>query len=144
MNTSISHFLQEQSCANICVVDAAGKPYCFSCFYAFDLHDGLLSFKSSSDTYHVRLMRNNPNVAGTVLPDKLNKLLIQGIQFEGYVLPGHHPMAIQGHHWYIKKHPMSLAIPGEVWTIQLNLVKFTDSTKVFGKKTNWNRSEHLV
>lgn len=140
MKTTITHFLQEQSCANICVVDAAGKPYCFSCFYVFDAEEGLLHFKSSNDTYHVRLLKNNPNVAGTVLPDSLNKLIVKGIQLEGCLLPAHHPLVAQAHRRYLRKYPMSAVIAGEVWTIQVNFVKFTNSSKVFGKKTIWNRA----
>ena len=144
MNESIIHFLEEQSCANICCVDAAGKPYCFSCFYAFHAEEGLLCFKSSPDTYHARLMKMNPNVAGTILPDKLNKLLIKGIQFEGIIVPDDHPLAEKGHRCYVQSHPLSMAIPGEVWTIQINNIKLTDSTKVFGRKTHWTRNEQEV
>ena len=144
MNTSISDFLKEQTCASICVVDAAGKPYCFSCFYVFDPAEGLLCFKSSIDTYHMQLIKNNPNIAGTVLPDKLNKVMIKGIQFEGCVLSIQHHLAGNGCKLYVKKYPMSLAIPGKVWAIQVNMVKLTDSSKVFGKKTIWNRAELVV
>ncbi len=144
MNTAISDFLKEQTCANICTVDAAGKPYCFSCFYVFDAAEGLLCFKSSADTYHMQLIKHNPHIAGTVLPDKLNKLMVKGIQFDGSILPQQHHLAIHGKHLYVKKYPMSVTIPGEVWTIQVNMLKLTDSSKVFGKKIIWNRTEPVV
>jgi hypothetical protein len=86
-------------------------------------------------------MKKNPFVAGTVLPDKLNKLIVKGIQFEAIVLDEHHPLAIRDPGLYYKKHPIALAIPGEIWTIQINSIKMTDSTKLFGKKTTWTRGE---
>ena len=144
MNESISHFLQEQSCANICCVDANGNPFCFSCFYAFHAEEGLLCFKSSPDTHHAQVMKMNPNVAGTVLPDKLNKLLIKGLQFEGMIIPDYDPLAETGRNCYVQSHPLSIAIPGEIWTIQINRIKLTDSSKVFGKKTHWERNEQTV
>lgn len=144
MNESIIHFLHEQSCANICCVDADCKPYCFSCFYAFDKEEGLLFFKSSPDTHHAKLMKQNPQVAGTILPDKLNKLLIKGIQFEGIILPDYHLLSEKGRKCYVQSHPLSIAIPGEIWTIQVNEIKLTDSTKVFGKKTRWARTVEEV
>ena len=144
MNTTISDFLKEQTCANICAVDAAGMPYCFSCFYVFDAADGLLCFRSSADTYHIQLIKHNPNIAGTVLPDKLNKLLVKGIQFNGSILLPKHHHAIHGKHLYVKKYPMSVAIPGEIWTVQVNMLKLTDSSKVFGKKIIWNRADLMV
>ena len=144
MNETIIHFLKEQSCANICCVDATGAPFCFSCFYAFHAEEGLLCFKSSPDTHHAQLMKANPQVAGTVLPDKLNKVLIKGIQFEGIIIPDYDPLAEAGRRCYIQSHPLSIAIPGEIWTIQINTIKLTDSSKVFGKKTRWARNEQAV
>ena len=41
---------------------------------------------------------------------------------------------------YHRKHPIALAIKGEVFTIRLDSIKMTDSTKVFGKKIFWNRT----
>ena len=141
MGESIIHFLLEQTCANIACVDEQGKPWCFSCFYAFSTEDGLLFFKSSPGSHHAMLMKNNRNIAGTVLPDKLNKLLIKGLQFSGNILSADHPLAIKSNLSYLKKFPLSITIPGEIWTVLLDSVKLTDSSKVFAKKINWNRVE---
>ena len=79
MNESIIQFIKEQTFTSICCVDETGKPYCFSCFYAFNSIAGLLYFKSSAGSHHAQLMKKNPFVAGTILPDKLNQILIKGI-----------------------------------------------------------------
>lgn len=78
MNETIIRFLQQQICATICCVDEQGKPWCFSCFYAFNREKKLLYFKSSADSYHSTLMKGNPFISGTILPDKLNRLLVKG------------------------------------------------------------------
>jgi len=140
MNETIIQFLQKQTCATICCVDEQEKPYCFSCFYAFNPEDGLLYFKSSANSHHSELMKKNPFIAGTILPDKLNKLIVKGIQFEGILLDSQHAMVKQSGSNYLKKHPISLAIPGEVWTVQISHIKMTDSTKGFGKKIAWKRA----
>jgi len=140
MNDSITRFLQRQTCATICCVDELGKPYCFSCFYVFDCKERLLYFKSSADSHHSVLLKKNPIIAGTILPDKLNVLFVKGVQFEGFVLDEHQPLAIQASAYYHKKHLIALAIPGEIWTVQINYIKMTDSTKGFGKKITWSRS----
>ena len=141
MNETIIRFLQKQTCATICCVDEQGKPYCFNCFYAFNSEEGLLYFKSSAESYHAALMRIHPFVAGTILPDKLNRILVKGVQFEGIALDAHHPMTRQASGHYHKKYPIALAIAGEIWSIQINQVKMTDSAKGFGKKIAWKRSE---
>ena len=141
MNEIIIQFIQKQTCATLCCIDEQGKPYCFSCFYVFNCKEGLLYFKSSSDSHHSELMKKNPFIAGTILPDKLNKLLVKGAQFDGIVLNTNHPSANRASGYFLKKHLMALAIPGDIWTIQINHIKMTDSTMGFGKKITWNRDE---
>lgn len=141
MNEKIIEFLQEQTCAGICCLDENGRPYCFSCFYAFNSSAGLLYFKSSANSHHTGLMKSNPFVAGTILPDKLNKIQIKGIQFEAMVLDTQQPLVKRSLGIYLKKHPLALAIPGDTWALQINFIKMTDSTLGFGKKIIWNRNE---
>lgn len=133
MNEKIIRFLQQQTCATICFVDEQGKPYCFNCFYAFNHEHGLLYFKSPADSYHSRLMKTNPQIAGTILPDKLNTLLIKGVQFDGQVLKEQDPLSGKATLLYHKKHPLALTITGETHTIRINRIKLTNGTKRFGK-----------
>ena len=77
MKESIIQFIKKQTCASICCVDKNGSPYCFSCFYAFNSDEGLLYFKSSSGTRHSEIISENPCIAGTILPDRLNKLMVK-------------------------------------------------------------------
>lgn len=141
MNEAITRFLEEQTCATICCTDDNGNPYCFSCYYVFNKENDVLYFKSSAEAHHSALLKNNPGIAGTVLPDKLNKLITKGVQLQGEVLQHLHSMAKDAYLRYHKKYPMALAIKGEVFTIQLNEIKLTDSKFGFGKKINWKRQE---
>ena len=100
-------------------------------------------YKSSDAARHTSLVKNNPLVAGTVLPDKLNKLMIKGIQFSGIVLQPEHDALKDATKFYYAAHPMALAMQGQLWTVQLNYIKMTDSTLGFAKKLSWNREEIL-
>ena len=144
MEDRIIKFISEQTCASICCADQPDSPYCFSCVYAFDSEEKLLYYKSSAGTRHSEILLHHPAVAGTILPDKLNMLHIKGIQFEGIVLPADHPFARHASARYYKKHPLALTQPGSIWTIQLNFIKFTDSSLGFGKKITWNRQEEII
>jgi len=141
MNKTITQFIQEQTCAGICCMDETGKPYCFSCYYAFNAEKGLLYFKSSRESHHAVLLLQHPFVAGTVLPDKLNKLTVKGIQFEGVLLDKEHPLAGNASALYHQANPLALAVPGDIWTIQIDSIKMTDSTLGFGKKITWEREQ---
>lgn len=139
MDETIIRFLKGQTCATICCTDEAGKPYCFNCYYLADGHKGLLYFKTSADTHHASLLAGNPVIAGTILPDKLIKLVVRGVQWQGELLPLLHPLAKDAYLQYHRKYAMALAIKGEVFTIQINSIKMTDSSLGFGKKTSWSR-----
>lgn len=139
MTKRIEDFLRTQSSATVCCVDEDLKPYCFSCFYVYNGNEQLLYFKSSLQTKHSQLLLRHPTVSGTILPDKLNKLLIKGLQFEGEVLPLENVDTKQAAQYYHQQNPMALAISGAVWVIQLNSIKFTDAALGFAKKMHWNR-----
>jgi len=138
---TIRNFIADQTCSTVCCVGKENDPYCFSCFYAFDPEEGSIYFKSSPDTLHAKMMKENHFVAGTIQMDKLNKLMIKGVQFRGVAMSPEHPLARNGNSKYYRKFPMALAMPGEVWTLRLSHIKMTDNTLSFGKKIEWTRAE---
>ena len=140
MNQSIVKFIKSQTCATICCINENNDPYCFSCFYAFDIAQGLLYFKSSFDTEHIKILQQNPIVAGAILPDKFQRLIVQGIQFYGKLMAQNDDKIKISKSQYYKRFPFALAIPGEVWIIEIENIKMTDSTKGFGHKTTWNKN----
>ncbi len=131
-------FLEAQTCASICCM-GDDVPWCFSCFYAFDPDNNMIYYKSSTDTKHSALITENGRVSGTVLPDRLRKISVQGVQFQGTVLALNDAATASASAYYHKVHPMALAIPGQVWALQLDYIKMTDSTLGFGKKMIWKR-----
>lgn len=135
------NFLLNQSVVTICCTDEETNPYCFPCFFAFNSKLQLLYFKTSSSSYHSVLFRNKPEIAGTILPDKLNVLALKGVQFEGAVLPLDHSLMHNSSRYYYQKYPLALIIPGEIYAIQLSTIKMTDGAKGFGKKVTWRRNE---
>jgi len=141
MKNSIVEFIENQKSSTLCCVDEYGKPYCFSCLYVFNAEHVLLYFKSSSKSKHCGILLKNPSVAGTILPDKINVLMIKGIQFEGTVLPANHFLANQASLYYYKKNPGAVAIGGDIWIVRIDNIKMTDSKLGFGKKITWSRNE---
>jgi uncharacterized protein len=142
MDQRIIRFIDEQQAASICCQDAEGHPYCFTTFFAFDAGRQLLFYKSSADSYHAHVMEPGHKVAGTILPDKLNPLAIKGVQFTGTVLPLNDPLRHAGAAYYAK-YPFAIAMPGDLWTVQVEMIKYTDNTLGFGKKTVWRKEEEL-
>lgn len=139
MNENILNFINENKIATICCLDIDNKPYCFNCFYVFEPIQKLLFFKSSAQTFHAQSLKLNPEISGTILPQKINILTLKGLQFSGQVLYKDFPLAVSPANYYHQRNPMALAKGGEVWCIQLGKAKMTDSTKVFGAKLTWEK-----
>ncbi len=144
MNDNILSFLKKQTAASICCVNELNEPYAFSCFFAFNSTEKLLYFKSPVAAYHSKLLLHNPKVSGTIMPDKLNKLAIKGIQFVGVLLAESDPLCRDASKIYHSKFPLAFAIPGVVWTIQLTQVKMIDNFPGMFKKYSWDRSEKTI
>lgn len=140
MHEEIAAFIKANKVATICCVNEDIAPYCFNCFYTFQEKAHLLLFKSSVNSYHSKLLLKNYQIAGTILPTKLELLSLKGIQFSGRILYDSFPGQVRPEISYHKAYPFAIAKPGQVWCIQLEMVKMTDNTRTFGKKTEWCKS----
>lgn len=141
MNQRITDFLIKQTATSISFVNEKNQPCIFSCFFAFNSTGVLLYYKSAESSYHSRIVLKNPKVAGTIMPDKLNKLAIKGIQFTGEVLMPGDPLSADGSKIYYHKFPFAVAIPGILWTIRLDEVRMTNNTMGILEKLSWFRKE---
>ncbi|HEV7330867.1 MAG TPA: pyridoxamine 5'-phosphate oxidase family protein [Flavisolibacter sp.] len=137
MDKRISRFIKGQKVATICCVEGDNKPYCFSCFYAFDEAKMQLYFKSAANTHHMQLLKDRPFLSGSILPDKLNPLALQGIQFSGLLIDKIECAAAKS--VYHNRYPFALAMSGTVYTIELQWIKMTDNTLNFGTKLIWEK-----
>lgn len=141
MNDKILTFLEKQTAASICCVNEINEPYSFSCFFAFNGKENLLYYKSNPSAYHSKILMQNPKVSGTIMPDKLNKLAVKGIQFTGVVLAENDPLCLDAFKKYHSRFPLAIAVPGVVSVIQLNQLKMTDNVPGIFKKHLWQREE---
>lgn len=138
IDQEISDFIKSQTVATIaCVED--GKPYCFNCYYAFIEESGLLIYKSSYNTRHEKIMEKNKLISGTIIPEQIEVSVIKGIQLEGLLLNDSLDLTMKASAAYYLKFPFAMAIPGKLYTIELQTLKYTDNTKGFGYKQQWQK-----
>jgi uncharacterized protein YhbP (UPF0306 family) len=134
---NIRGFFEKNRVATICVTDGRNMPYCFTCFFVISGEHPTLVFKSSYGTAHEDATRLETEIAGTVLPEKLDLLKIKGIQFTGHTL-NEADIDQKLIFDYYNKYPFGRVMPGYIWAVKLRVIKFTDNTNVFGQKTFWN------
>lgn len=142
MDATIAAYLNEQKLASVCCVDAEGFPHCFNCYFGFDEANVWLYFKSSPDTTHAQIIAYNPRIAGTILPAKVSPLDTRGIQFTAEVLGREQFSSLRAGRLYYKRYPFALAMPGDIYAVQLNSIKLTETHNGLKKKWLWKRTEH--
>lgn len=135
---AILKFINSHHTANICCVND-GRPYCFTAFYALDAANLYLYIKSSiENTFHGSLLQSHPSVAGTIVGNTDDVSKIQGIQFCGRMHPAddYTPQASAIYH---SQFPIAKEVPGDMWVLIPDWIKYTDNTRGFGNKTLWKR-----
>lgn len=138
MDERIVKFISSQKCITICTAEN-NKPYCANCFYAFIPEENILVFKSDRNTKHISQALANNYVAGTILADVETTGTLRGIQFTAaFNIPSDN-LVEKSKKAYYNRFPFALAVPGDLWTVELVTVKLTDNILGFGKKLNWQK-----
>jgi len=134
---NIKEFISTNQIASVCFVDENHLPYCINCFFAIDAERNLIIFKSSTGTRHHNHTVAKAAIAGTILPEKIEKLKIRGAQFNATILSNEELATFNCSASYYKQYPFALAMPGYIWAAKFDFIKFTDNTLGFGNKTIW-------
>ncbi len=138
IDEEIVAFINENKVATICTSNN-DEPYCFNCYFSFLEKDGILVFKSSGLTKHDKMLQENAKIAGTIIPEKVDVVSIRGIQLEGVLLNENIELGLKSSTSYYLKYPFAMAMPGKLFAIQIDKMKFTDNTRGFGFKQSWER-----
>ncbi len=139
MNEKIETFIAAQKNLTLCTCNE-NEPFCANCFYAFLIENNSLVFKSNRKTTHVSNGIINNKVAGTILPDVSKMGTIKGIQFLGKFIEPKAELLTMAQKIYYKRFPFALAMPGDIWLIELHSIKMTDNTIGIGNKISWERT----
>ncbi|MFH1005132.1 MAG: pyridoxamine 5'-phosphate oxidase family protein [Bacteroidota bacterium] len=136
----ITKFISTQTCLMISTVSHS-NPFCASCFYTYLENMNMLVFKSKTETQHIQNALKNDSVAGIIHPDKLNKARIRGIQFTGKFIVPKEKLLKEAKKKYYLQYPLSLAMSGKLWVIELDSIKLTDNQLGFGKRLEWEKKK---
>ena len=136
---NIKIFIDKNQVSTVCFVDGNNHPYCINCFYVFDSSSAILIFKSSHSTKHDSFIKSGEPTSGTIIEDQIDVTKLKGIQFTGILINQQQIIENKLQLLYTTKFPMSIAIPGYLWGIQLQYLKFTDNSFVFRNKTIWEK-----
>lgn len=137
---NIVDFIQEHKAVSICCLDGEGKPYCYTCYYAFLPEQGWLVYKSGFGTAHESFIQNRVEAAATIIPEQIEVATIRGVQIQGTHLADYLANTFIAAQMYYLRFPFAVAVLGKLFVLRLDVIKFTDNTRKFGYKEIWQRS----
>jgi len=106
-------------------------------FYVYNRESASFIVASSDNTTHIKNIKKNKLVAGSVVLETKTVGKIQGLQFRGEFLKLEDKSLKQ---LYFKAFPYALAMNPKLWQIKIKYFKLTDNTLGFGKKLIWEKS----
>ena len=137
ISSEITEFINSNKTATVCCTDGS-KPYCFSIFYSVLADEGCLVFKSAENTTHMQILAGNNLVAGTVIASEISMAKVEGIQFEGQIIDTNTKGNKAARSYYLR-YPFAVAMPGNIWVIEINSIKYTRTTNGIPHKKKWHR-----
>ncbi len=138
MDGNISAYLKRNRVFTL-ATSVDGQPYCAHCFYVYDTKGQQLIFLSDSATRHIREVKENSLVAGTVSTNVKMVARLKGVQFTGtFVIPDK-AQEVEFYKLYYARFPFARVHSSEIWSVRLDHIKMTDNTLGFGTKLIWNR-----
>ncbi len=133
MDKKIPSFIQKHHLLTLAT--SGERLWCCSMFYAYDPDTVSFIVASDETTEHMKNVKHNGYVAGTVAVETKSVGKIQGIQFIGVM--EHCPDILKS--LYFEAFPYARVMNPTLWSIRLDEVKMTDNTLGFGKKVTWKR-----
>ncbi len=137
----ITDFLKEHHVLTL-ATNIGDESWCSNCFYTYIDDEASFLFTSDSDTKHIQMGLENPNVSGSVVLETKVVGKIRGIQFTGELQKVENTEHSKYRLKYLKKFPFAIIINTDLWIVKLNQIKMTDNRLGFGKKLYWNISEN--
>jgi len=131
----IAAFIEQHHLLSLATIGQ--RLWCCSMFYAFDPEAVAFIVASDESTEHMRNIKDNEYVAGTVALETKTVGKIQGIQFAAHVRKADDE---ESQRVYFTRFPYARVMNPTLWRIELDEVKMTDNTLGFGKKISWKRS----
>jgi uncharacterized protein YhbP (UPF0306 family) len=115
------------------------KPWCANCFYIYLEQENCFVFTSDDETRHVHDVKQNINVAGSVVLETNTVGKIRGIQFQGTMEIPEKDFSSKAKIAYLKRFPYAVLMKTTLWVLHLNYIKMTDNRLGFGKKLIWEK-----
>jgi len=143
IDKKITEFINEHHVATFTVSD--GKDiWSWHALYVYLVEENLFVIASESKTKHIQMLLNGGNsvLAGAIALETETIGLIRGVQFKAEIKICNGTILNKYRLRYLKRFPYAVLVGGDLWTIKMTEIKFTDNRLGFGKKLIWKVSDN--
>lgn len=113
--------------------------WCSNMFYVYLEDIVAFLFTSNEDTTHIKQIKINSEVSGSIVLETKTIGKIQGIQLTGEVSKINETDFFKYKMKYLKKFPYAVLKDTPLWVLKAKTMKMTDNRLGFGKKLYWDR-----
>lgn len=115
------------------------KPWCASCFYAWNNEEQWFVITTDNKTRHGKEFALNDRIAGTIALETHRVGRIRGAQFTGKISLAEGDRLKKARKSYLLRFPYAIAADLNLWIIEPDYIKLTDNRLGFGTKIVWER-----
>ncbi len=138
MQKRIFSFIQKKYLCTLCCTQN-DLPWANAFYYVFDEDNRRLIYVTGEQTYHSKVMQENPNVAGTIFTPTRFHPSLQGIQFTGKA------KCLEGAEYelakelYKKEYSHELIDKLSIWEVKLDYIRLIDNSLGLFSTVEWKR-----
>lgn len=138
IDTKIKSFIKEHHVLTL-ATSTNGQPYCCNAFYCYLEDENMFVFTSDNDTKHIKDVKENRQVAGSIVLETKIVGKIQGLQFTGIMYEPKDDLLKKAKMKYLLKFPFAVLMNTQLWVFDVDFMKLTDNRLGFGKKLIWEK-----
>ncbi|AUI66172.1 MULTISPECIES: pyridoxamine 5'-phosphate oxidase family protein [Glaesserella] len=140
MQKRIFSFIQKKYLCTLCCAQN-NIPWSNAFYYAFDEENRRLIYVTGEQTHHSQIMKNNPNVSGTIFTPTRFHPSLQGIQFTGKAKILEDEEYEIGKELYKKEYSHELIDKLSIWEVKLEYIRLIDNSLGLFATVEWTRNE---
>ncbi|MDR2125598.1 MAG: pyridoxamine 5'-phosphate oxidase family protein [Prevotellaceae bacterium] len=138
IDKQIISFIKKHHVLTLATFDG-NEIYCSNLFYAYDMENNAFIFYSDADTKHFNDIKNNNNVAASIVLETKIIGKIQGLQLNGIATQPTNEMRKYCHKIYMTRFPYAITGKACLCRIEIIFAKYTNNMLGFGKKIIWKK-----
>ena len=140
VDKQIISFIKKHHVLTLATFDGQ-QSYCSNVFYAYDIENNAFVFYSDDKTKHFNDMKNNKNVAASIVLETKIIGKIQGLQLNGIATRPNGEMKKHCYRIYLKRFPYAIISKADLWMLEITFAKYTNNMLGFGKKIIWKKTD---